>query len=138
MSASQEQLKCRLWDDESKTKGRWKKRCEACHVDIENFGIATRTDGQHFSILPGTDEQRGEKTVPLHDLWGTQPLVCEFLVAELASLPTDFFVGEEVIRVLSWPDGTHQVLTHHRAAAAGHRGDDAVFVRPIGITRPSH
>lgn len=92
----------------------------------------------HFGLTIINDERRGrlllvnpteEIAIPLDRLWGYQARVSKTHVARLASVPPDHFVGEHAPTAIAWPDGTYQVVGHHRASAAYARGDATMTVR---------
>ncbi|GAA3720599.1 hypothetical protein GCM10022399_41240 [Terrabacter ginsenosidimutans] len=81
----------------------------------------------HFGLTIINDERRGplslvspveEIVVPLERIWGYQAQVSRTHVANPASVPSDNFVGEHAPGAIAWPDGTYQVVGHHRASAA--------------------
>ena len=92
----------------------------------------------HFGLTILNDERRGrlslvspvgEIVVPLERLWSYQAQVSKTHVANLASVPSDNFVGGHAPTAIAWPDGTYQVVGHHRASAAYARGDSTMTVR---------
>ena len=100
---------------------------EADMVPATTYGMNIRSDGRH-GPLEMTERTR-ELVVRLEQVWGYQDAVAKTHVENLASVPPDAFTGDHAPEAIEWPDGTYQVIGHHRVCAAYLRGVQTIRVR---------
>lgn len=96
-------------------------------VPASYFGLRIINDGRTGRL--GRVQPPQVLQVPLERVWGFQKEVSRTHVSNLASVPADRFVGDHAPEAIAWPDGTYQVIGHHRASAAYVRGDSTITVR---------